>query len=232
MKTTQLKTETLSSQAYDAIKDLIYRNELLPGQSIAIKNMAITLGISATPIREAFARLTIEGFLEGEPHKKVHVAKITEDDIHQVYRVRKLLEPQAAYLAAKVVSTDSHLKNLLKGLQKSAEKICTPSEGRINKNSYLTIHKRLHEALLSAVDPFFREILEFVGIRSSWIRTFTESVSRSRADELNISITKEHLQIIQALLDENADEAKSLVYKHIENMEVRTLQAVKTVVVP
>jgi len=52
MKIQQLKTETLSSQAYEAIKDLIIKNELLPGQSIAINTIAKSLGISPTPVRE------------------------------------------------------------------------------------------------------------------------------------------------------------------------------------
>jgi len=76
LKIQQLRAETLSSQAYEAIKDLISKNELLPGQSITIKSMAKPLGISPTPVREAFARLTAKGFLEGKPRKRVRVAKL------------------------------------------------------------------------------------------------------------------------------------------------------------
>ena len=227
MKIQQLKTETLSSQAYEAIKDLIIKNELLPGQSIAINTIAKSLGISPTPVREAFAKLAAEGFLEGEPHKKIHVAKITEDDIHRVYGVRKLLEPPAASLAAEAVSNDSHLKVLLESIQKSAQKICAAASDRINKNDYLNIDAKLHETFLHAVDPFYREVLEFVGIRSLRIRTFAEAASRLRSDVLMVTVTKEHLQIIQAILKENAEDAKSIVHRHLEKSEARTLQAVQ-----
>jgi len=127
----------------------------------------------------------------------------------------------------KLVSTDSHLKILLEGIKRNAHKICNTPEDQINKSDYLNIDYRLHKVLLHAVDPFFREILEFVGSRSLRIRTFAEAISRSRIDGLMITVTKEHLQIIQALLEENAEEATSIVYKHLKNGEDRTLKAVR-----
>jgi len=227
MKIKQLKTKTLSSRAYESIKALILTNELLPGQSLSINTMAASLGISPTPVREAFAKLTVEGFLEGEPHRTIRVSDITEEDIQQVYGVRRLLEPQAAYLAAKSVPTDSYLKGLLKNVQQSAQKIIQTPLDRIDKNAYLGIDTKLHEIFLRSADPFFREVLYFVGVRSLRMRTFAEAVSKNQSDGLIFTITKEHHKIIQALLEEKAKEAVGIVKQHLKNGEARTLEAVR-----
>jgi len=227
MKIKQLKTETLSGRAYETIKGLILTNELLPGNSISINTMATSLGISPTPVREAFAKLTAEGFLEGEPHRTIRVADIAEADIHQVYGVRRLLEPQAAYRAAKAVSTDSYLKGLLKTVQKNAEKINRTPLDRIDKNAYLRIDTKLHEALLHAVDPFFREVLDFVGVRSLRIRTFAEAASKTQSNGLILTVTEEHLKIIETLLKEHAQEAVTIIKQHLKNGEARTLKAIR-----
>ena len=162
MKIKQLKTKTLSGRAYETIKELILKNELLPGNSISINIMAASLGVSPTPVREAFAKLSTEGFLEGAPHRTVRVSNISEEDIHQVYGIRKLLEPRAAYQTANAVSNDLYLKRLMKKVQKSAQKISQTPLDQIDKNTYLSIDTKLHEAFLHAINPFFREVLAFV----------------------------------------------------------------------
>ena len=227
MKIKQLKTETLSSRAYETIKGLILTNELLPGHSLSINTMATSLGISPTPVREAFAKLITEGFLEGAPHRTVRVADIAEADIHQIYGVRRLLEPQAAYRAAKAVSTDSYLKGLLRTVQKSAQKISRTPLDRIDKNAYLRVDTKLHEAFLHALDPFFREVLDFVGDRSLRIRTYAEAASKNQDNGLILTVTEEHLKIIETLLEENAQEAVTIVKQHLKNGEARTLAAIR-----
>jgi DNA-binding GntR family transcriptional regulator len=227
LKIKQLKTETLSRRAYETIKELILKNELLPGNSISINTMAASLGVSPTPVREAFARLTTEGFLEGEPHRTIRVSNITEEDIRQVYGVRRLLEPQAAYQAAEAVSTNVSLKRLLKNIQRSARKISETPFDQIDKNAYLNIDTRLHEAFLLAIDPFFREVLIFVGVRSLRIRTFAEAASQEKQNGLILAVTEEHLKIIQSLLEEDAKEAVGIVMQHLENGEARTIKAIQ-----
>ena len=227
MKIQQLKATTLSNRAYEAIKDLIIKNELLPGSLVSINSIANSLSISPTPVREAFARLSFESFLVGEPHKRVRVSSITEYDVQQIYGVRKLIEPQAAAITALGIAKDSVLMNSLVDIQEGAQTICSTPADQINKDDYLDIDYKLHEIFLTAVDSFFREVLEFVGIRSLRIRTFAETTSRSQTDGLIVTVTKEHLQIIEAILEGNAEKAKSAVSMHLENGEARTLQAVK-----
>lgn len=106
----QVTTETLQEKAYEAIKDSIMRNDFLPGQPLSVDELARDLGVSPTPVREALTRLSGDGLVERARNKIACVAEITEDDVHQTYEVRKLLEPYATSLVAKKLKSDSALK--------------------------------------------------------------------------------------------------------------------------
>jgi DNA-binding GntR family transcriptional regulator len=62
--------------------------------------MADELGTSDMPVREAFRRLEESGLLEKTPYKGVVVRGLTQDELLEIYGVRRLLEPEAARLAA------------------------------------------------------------------------------------------------------------------------------------
>jgi len=119
----QVTTETLQEKVYTAIKDSIMRNDLLPGQPLSIDELARDLGVSPTPVREALTRLSADGLVERVRNKTAVVAEITAEDVRQVYEVRKLLEPYAASLAAKKLSTAPNLEESLHEIKEEAEEI-------------------------------------------------------------------------------------------------------------
>ena len=103
----QVTTETLQEKAYIAIRDSIIKNDLLPGHPLSIDKLAKDLGVSPTPVREALTRLSADGLVERVRNRTALVARITAEDVHQVYEVRKLLEPYAVSLVAKELSINS-----------------------------------------------------------------------------------------------------------------------------
>jgi len=113
MAVQKLENATLRERAYNAIKDSILRNELLPGEVLSIDSLAKALGISQTPVREALTKLSADGLLEYERNKGFRVASITEDDVHETYEVRRLLEPYVARLVVNKVPTDPKLRRKL-----------------------------------------------------------------------------------------------------------------------
>lgn len=229
MRGISLNSRTLSEQAYEAIKDFIIKNELKPGQMISIKSLAESIGISQTPIREAVLKLSRDGFIRGEPHKQFRVTEIGEGDVHQIYEVRRLLEPHAAMLAAMTIKTDTELKALLEDVMKYAQEIISTPVGQIQINDYLKIDFKLNEIFLKSVFPFLRDVLRFVSDCSLRIRTFAETASKTLRREVLIEITEEHLEIIRAIHGECPEESKAKVLKHLDNGETRTLRAIRTI---
>lgn len=86
-----MKTESLSDKAYNLIKDkLIYAEK---GSFLSIREYASELGMSYTPVREAFLRLHKEGFLELVPNVGFFTTEMDTNEILQIYQVRECIEP-------------------------------------------------------------------------------------------------------------------------------------------
>jgi DNA-binding GntR family transcriptional regulator len=223
-----LKSETMSEKAYQAIKESIVKNEMLPGQTISLHSLVKLLGISQTPVREAIIRLISEGLLESEHHKKTRVAEITENDVKEIFQVRKLLEPFAAEMVMQALRERKDIQSMLNELLIQTKRICNTSPQEITANEYLDIDLALDEIFLKATEnTLFQEVLNFVGSRSMRIRTFAEASSIQIHNTLRYASADEHLIIIEAILEGNRHTVRKSVLSHLENGMKRTLMAVK-----
>lgn len=92
--------KTLREQIASSLRDSIIRGELRPGQKLTEPELAERLGISRTPIREAFRQLESEGFLTVIPRRGAVVASISRKEIADFYEIKSLLEGYAAKKAA------------------------------------------------------------------------------------------------------------------------------------
>jgi DNA-binding GntR family transcriptional regulator len=228
MVTQPIEARTLRELAYQAIKDSILRNEMLPGEDVLITSVAASLRISQTPVREAAARLAADGLIEHTPHRTLRVARLNEEDVREVYEVRRLLEPFAAACAAVKTATTPALSERLRDLAKSAERIARAAASALSREEYLKIDLRLHEVLLESLgNRLLRELLTLVGERSIRIRTFAEAAGDTGNRRVIGIVTREHIRIIRALLDGNPESARDLVIDHLTNGEARTISAIR-----
>lgn len=101
----------LSAQIFKRLESDIGARVYPPGCHLAEDEIAAELGVSRTPVREAFRMLEREGWLEIVPHGGAYVRNPPMDEMHQVFEVRQCLEERAAYLAAKH-ATESDLGKL------------------------------------------------------------------------------------------------------------------------
>lgn len=87
---------SMVERAYRALKTEIINNRLPPGYQALEEQLAATLGMSRTPVREALIRLQNEGFVEVVPRRGVRVAALTVQDIREISEVLACLESEAA----------------------------------------------------------------------------------------------------------------------------------------
>lgn len=96
MEATQNKNpinqELLSTQVARIIKEMIFRGELSTGMRLTEIALAEKLGVSRVPVREALRDLEKYGLVHGSTGKGTHVTKLTNEDIHEIFSVRILLE--------------------------------------------------------------------------------------------------------------------------------------------
>lgn len=96
----------LGEVVYRSIRRAIISGQLPQGASISETQIAQSLGVSKTPVREALRRLGQEGLLVGLPHRGGKVAFLSVADVEEIYEMRALLEGLAAQRAAERATGD------------------------------------------------------------------------------------------------------------------------------
>lgn len=91
--------KTIKLSVSEHILDAIINRELLPGERIIEGEMAKSLGIAKTTLREALQGLEHQGVLMKSENRGTYVTKLTVEDVRDIYNVRIKLEPEAAVLA-------------------------------------------------------------------------------------------------------------------------------------
>lgn len=114
---TALKPTTLSESIYQEVRGRLQRGEIGTEERVLDYEIAAEFDCTRMPVRQALLRLANEGYLVGTTRGFV-VPTITGDDIHEIFEVRRLLEPAAAASAAAML-TDKQEAELKKAYQKA-----------------------------------------------------------------------------------------------------------------
>ena len=82
----------LKNVAYEYLLNAIMSYELKPGQVIVEQEVSDQLGISRTPIREAFKQLESEGLVHHFPSRGTFVTNLTVQDVEEIFQLREMFE--------------------------------------------------------------------------------------------------------------------------------------------
>jgi len=102
----------LAENAYEWLLNGILTQRLSPGVQLKARDVSRELGVSPTPIREAFKRLVAEGIATQVPNVGIFVRKLTMEQAEELLGVRQVLEAGAAAAAAERI-TDSGAQDLV-----------------------------------------------------------------------------------------------------------------------
>ena len=95
---------TAADRAFDALRTAIVEGELAAGAPLTEVEQAQRLGVSRTPVREAFARLIAAGLATERGPRTLVVSDIEPDDVTALFELRTALDEQAARIAARRVA--------------------------------------------------------------------------------------------------------------------------------
>ena len=211
---------SIRDQMYEAIKESILTNTYAPGEELQIHKLAENFGVSTTPVRETLIKLESVGLVTLIPNKGAKVTGIKEEDVRNTWEMRRLLEPYAARITA-TMPLDSELNDLDNKIHKVLQK---PYDFSAYRNSDIGLHELLYIYLPNML---LKETLKRVHQMSMRMRYFAEDDSLIQK-EVILEVTKEHLLILEALNERNAEKAADAVLFHLINGEKRILQAIKT----
>ncbi|UYN85111.1 MAG: GntR family transcriptional regulator [Microcella sp.] len=91
---------TSADRAFESLRTQIINGELAPGAPLTEVEQATRLGVSRTPVREAFGRLIAAGLATERGPRTLHVSHIAPDDVSALFDLRRALDEQAARLVA------------------------------------------------------------------------------------------------------------------------------------
>jgi len=91
----------LQDRVARALQHALMVGQFVPGQTMSLRQLALGLGTSPMPVREAINQLTAAGVLETLPNRSVAVPRMTQAQFVELTRIRVALEGMAAEMACK-----------------------------------------------------------------------------------------------------------------------------------
>lgn len=198
------KIVSLANQVYGRIEANILNGVYAQGEVISENKLAADLGVSRTPVREALARLEAERLIGDSPAGTV-VLGITEQDVDDMFAVKKKLEPMVTGLAAENISEQglAALKDILEQQEFYA------SKG--NAEKVRNLDTRFHDIIYAECgSPTFQHILSPVHHKLAKYR----KNSLTHDDRIYRAV-EEHKAILEAILDKHTKEVENLMKLHI-----------------
>jgi len=96
------RDETLAERVYAQLRAALVGGRLVPGQKLVHRQLALELGVSPTPVREALLRLVSDGALDLDARGIAWVPRLHPDRYAEIMELRVMLEGSAAAEAARV----------------------------------------------------------------------------------------------------------------------------------
>lgn len=146
---TPLHQRTTPDGVYRVLREAILRGTFAPGAQLREAHLALDLGISRAPLREAFSRLEDEGLLVRVAFRGAFVAEVSPRTIEEIAALRYHLEPYAAEQTATRLreQTAVRVQQLVAGLRSAADRQDTA--GSID--AHLAFHRFFYEQSGNAV---------------------------------------------------------------------------------
>lgn len=82
----------LAQKAYLGIRQMLFHNEIVPGQKIAYRDLAERLEMSPTPVIQALKFLEFQGLVRREPNRGYYTEPISLNEVREAYDLREMIE--------------------------------------------------------------------------------------------------------------------------------------------
>lgn len=199
------RSETLSRQAYGAVRKAIRDGVIVPGMFYSELGIAQLLGISRTPVREALIELSREGLVDKLPQRGFRLRSISAHEKREVYEIRGVLESHLARrLAAEASETD--IGDLRRILARQAR-------AKNNASAFLDIDEEFHLALAGLLG-FARTREMLLTLRGIiWVAGLAAIARPQRTAK----VLAEHRALLNRIAARDSAGAARAVLNHIHN---------------
>ena len=211
---------TLPAMVYQRVRNAILNGAFQPGQVLNQADVAMQLGVSASPLREALPRLAAEGFLLLHPHRGYTVARLDHKQITEVFRLRQLLECE---LASRAIHrrTGVDIAKIYGIASRMADAATDDSDNA--RIQWFDLNQQFHRALLApAGRPHHLRALEHSSpLTEAYIRAEVRLTGDIHAAQ------SEHLELAKAFVLADKEHFLRLTYEHSEHTRKRLLSRLR-----
>jgi len=205
-----------AEQIYEHIKTMAITFSIRPGERVNEVEVARSLNVSRTPLREALNRLMVEGFLTRAPNRGFIGRPLDAKQVFDIYELRRALEASIVAIACERAS-DEELLALERFVKTSKDR---PDDA--NASSLLALDEQFHErvALLTRNEEMVRA-LKSINARIHYFRWIDMQNGRRRHTQ------QEHMRIVKALKKRDVPTATSLIGGHISRRLDRIVDVIR-----
>lgn len=142
--------QTAHEYVREVLRRAILNGEIEPGSRLVQAEIAATLEVSTTPVREALRDLASEGLIRFDPHRGAVVAELSVEELEEIYAIRQILEPLAMSQAVPAIG-ESTIEQLRKLQGKMVEERHSASFVDLNRTFHMMIYEAAASPRLAAI---------------------------------------------------------------------------------
>jgi phosphonate utilization transcriptional regulator len=201
-----LQSQSLTMLVQKEIERMIVGGEVGAGAKLSENALAVRLGVSRGPVREALRALEPTGLVRIEKNRGVFVRQISLEEADEIYEVRAALEGLIGRLAAKRIQPEQVEK--IRAVVKKMHAV-----GRLrDADAYYPLNVQFHELLVEAagnraLQANYRRVVNELDLYRR------ETISRS-AENIPVS-TRDHEAIVNAVAKHDEKLAERLLFEHV-----------------
>jgi DNA-binding GntR family transcriptional regulator len=205
------KRKSLLEEVYDSLKKSILHGKLKGGERLIEEQLAHQIGISRTPVREAFHKLERDELVTRLPKGGFAVREFTKEDVEEIFGIRSALESYAVFLATLHISPER-----ISTLEKKIEETEKVMKSRDN-DKVIRLHTEFHDLLYKSCKS--NKLIEMINNFRDYFYRYRPALLRT---EKNIRDSiEDHRQMLEAMKKKNPRLVERLVRNHLrKGMEI------------
>ena len=210
------RRKSLREEVYDSLKKSILHGKLKGGQRLIEERLAHQIGISRTPVREAFHKLERDELVTRLPKGGFAVREFTKEDVEEIFGIQSALESYAAYLATLHISPE-RISNLEKKIDETEKALKSGDDDKV-----VQLHTEFHDLLYKSCKS--KKLIEMINnfrdysyrYRSALLHTINgmyESIESYR--RMLEAMKKKNPRLVERLVQKHLARGKEIIIKEI-----------------
>jgi DNA-binding GntR family transcriptional regulator len=196
-----------ADRAYDTIKRAVIRGDLAGGSVVSENALCQELGLSRTPVHEAFLRLASEGLLTLESRKGAVVRPMSPNEAADVLEMREAIESTAA----RRVVADGRADDVVPALRLMLDdQVAAIADGDVDR--FVEVDAEFHASVIGASRNTIA--VHFARLLRDRQQRLRHQLMRVRPDQLRASL-EDHRALCAALADGDAERYASRLRAHV-----------------